>query len=428
MEELQKENKQSQVINQVIKGCQDYTPELWNKISFISQTLRKSATQLGIQEIETPTMEYCSLLLEKYGEEAENKLIYELDNKKYALRYDMTIPFTRYVMNNGLEDIKRLQIGRVYRRDEPYPSQGRFCEFYQGDVDIVGQRELMIAEAEILKLIDMVMSKLKLSDYVIKINFRTNLEKILSKVGVKTQQKKYFKSLCSSIDKLDKHPWEYVYNELKDKNLTDEQLSTLYDLLYTDYIDSSVQPEYQLLMNYIKIMKVKNVVFDSKLARGLDYYTGLIYEVVFPKSSIGSVCAGGRYDKLIYKTKKKSRVYIPAIGVSFGISRLSLMIPSVNVNNSFKIYLVAEGKYLNKKLELLTMLLDKGYKVDYLDKHRKNIKEINYGIKNNYNFIVIYGENGDNMVCIKRNDQSSDKIVPLEKMIQCIQEFDTFEI
>jgi len=414
----------SATINQVAKGCQDYDPVLWNKIQTISNVLRTLATNMGITEIETPTMEYRSLLLEKYGEEAETKLIYELFNNKYALRYDLTVPFTRYVMNNGLEDIKRLQIGRVYRRDEPYPVQGRFCEFYQGDIDIVGARELMVAEGEILKLIDMVLSGLGLSDYVIRINFRQNLEKIFSKVGVNVSQKKYFKSLCTSIDKLDKHDWNYVSKELKDKRLNDEQLKELESMLFSNYLDDSIKNDYELLDKYLHILKVNNVVFDAKLARGLDYYTGLIYEVVFPNSLVGSVAAGGRYDRLIYKTKKKSRMYIPAIGVSFGISRLALLV-SESKNTQFKMYIVAEGKYIDKKLELYTILLERGYHVEYLDKPHKNVKEINYGIKNNYDFVLIYGENGDDMVCVKKNDNSKDKIVTIGNVIETIENFET---
>jgi histidyl-tRNA synthetase len=422
-EEQSNKSKDNDDLNQVVRGCQDYNPPLWNKIQYISQILRQTTSNMGIEEIETPTMEYKSLLLNKYGDEAETKLIYELQNGKSALRYDLTVPFTRYVMNNGLEDIKRLQIGRVYRRDEPYPSQGRFCEFYQGDIDIVGNREVMVAESEILKLIDMVMEKIGLSNYVIRINFRQNLEKMFQKVGVKTSQTKYFKSLCTSIDKLDKHDWEYVKTELKNKNLNEGQLSQLNDMLFNGYIDDSIKEQYQLLDKYIQIMKIKNVQFDTTLARGLDYYTGLIYEVVFPDTSIGSVIAGGRYDKLIFKTKKKSRMYIPAIGVSFGISRLSLLINDIK-KETFKIYLVADDKYLDKKLELMTMLLDEEYQVEYMDKSRKNIKEINYGIKNDFNFVLIYGENGDDMVCVKKNDQSADKIVPIEKVIDAIQNFD----
>jgi histidyl-tRNA synthetase len=409
-------------LNQVVRGCQDYCPELWQKIQYVISILRQVATQFGIPEIETPIREYKSILLDKYGEEAETKLIFDIADSKTALRYDLTVPFSRYVMNHGLDNFSRLQIGRVFRRDAPYPSKGRFCEFFQGDIDIVGDREEMVAEAEILRIINTVMKCIGLSGYQIKINFRQNLEQIFSKVGVKTSNKKYFKSLCISIDKLDKHDWDYITEELKTKHLTQEQCDELKQLFSVNYLDENVVPIYQKLDKYTKIFQVENVVFDSTLARGLDYYTGLIYEVVFPDNEIGSVIAGGRYDKLIHKTKKKSRVYIPAIGVSFGISRLILMMKEDIKLNDFRIYLVADSKNLEKKLEIANILMNAGFNVKYNDKPQKNIKEINYGIKNNYNFVIIYGENKE-FVCIKRNDQSSDQICTIDKMVYTINNF-----
>lgn len=422
MDKKESNKTDNNTLNQVVTGCQDYNPELWQKITYISNVVRNAAKQMGIDEIETPTMEYKSLLLNKYGDEAETKLIYELAKNETALRYDLTVPFTRYVMDNGLESCKRLQIGRVYRRDTPYPTKGRFCEFYQGDIDIVGIRADMIAEAEILKLINTVLDTAEMTDYVIKINFRQNLEKVFAKVGIRAS-KNYFKSLCISIDKLDKHPWEYVANELKSKKVTEEQCTQLEKLFSDNYVDETVEPTMQLLNKYLTIMKVKNVVFDATLARGLDYYTGLIYEVVFPDSEIGSVIAGGRYDKLVYKTVKKNKVYIPAIGVSFGISRLTLMLKKSLLEKPFKIYVVADSKLIDKKMEIVTMLWDEGYQVEYNDIPKKNIKEINYGIKNDFNFVIIYGEN-DDLVCVKRNDQSKDKIVPLDKLVYTIKNFD----
>jgi histidyl-tRNA synthetase len=413
-----------ETLNQVVRGCQDYSPELWQKIQYVIDVLRKISTQFEIPEIETPIREYKSLLLDKYGEEAETKLIFDLVDGKTAMRYDLTIPFTRYVMNHGLENFSRLQIGRVFRRDAPYPSKGRFCEFYQGDIDIVGDREEIVAEAEILRVIDTVMKHLKLSGYQIRINFRQNLEKIFSKIGIKTSNKKYFKSLCISIDKLEKHEWEYVAKELKLKHLSQEQCDQLKQLFSENYLDETVVPIYNKLDKYTKIFQVENIIFDSTLARGLDYYTGLIYEVVFPDTEIGSVIAGGRYDKLIYKTKKKSRSYIPAIGVSFGISRLVLMMQDEIKSNDFRIYIVADSKNLDKKLEIANILMNNGFNIKYNDKPQKNIKEINYGIKNNYNFVIIYGENKE-LVCVKRNDQSSDQICTIDKMIYTIQNFDS---
>lgn len=227
--------------SQVVRGTQDYSPEYLSQIRSISNIIRYIATSMGAVEIETPTLEYEDLLLDKYGDEAESKLIYRIKHVKdetkvlkqeavkdsnkeevngdvkldtnqhrIAMRYDLTVPFTRYIMNNGIESIKKIQIGRVYRRDWPYPSQGRFCEFIQADYDIVGDREPMTAEVEIFKLINLVMERLGISNYVIRVNFRQNLEKIFERVGVNVSKPTYFKSLCTTIDKLDKHDWNFV--------------------------------------------------------------------------------------------------------------------------------------------------------------------------------------------------------------------------
>ena len=411
-------------LDQVVAGCQDYDPVTWARIRYICDVVRECAKKNSIMEIETPTMEYRKLLLDKYGSEAEDKLIFDMADGQSALRYDLTVPFTRYVKNKGLEACRKLQIGRVYRRDTPYPTKGRFCEFYQADIDIVGPRQEMLPEAEILKIINQVMKGINIPNYVIKINFRQNLEMIFKKVGIKASNK-YFKSLCTSIDKLDKRDWTYVAEELKTKKVTQEQCDELKKLFDENYVDDKVKPIYELLDKYLKIFQVTNVVFDTTLARGLDYYTGLIYEVVCSDTEIGSVVAGGRYDKLISKTVKKNKVYIPAIGVSFGVSRLALLMPEIKPDLGFRVYIVAETKLLDKKLEIANMLWEAGYNVEYNDTPKKNIKEINYGIKNDFNFIVIYGENGEE-VCVKKNDQSKDQIVPLEKMVATIGNFDDY--
>jgi len=344
------------------------------------------------------------------------------NQNRLAMRYDLTVPFTRYVMNRGLESIKKIQIGRVYRRDWPYPSQGRFCEFIQADYDIVGVRKPMVAEVEIFKYINLVMMHLGIDNYIIRINFRQNLEKIFSKIGVDISNSSYFKSLCATIDKLDKVGWDIVKTELKSKGLTYEQ-SDLCELLLTEsYLDDSLENDYNMLKSYMSAMEIKNVKLDSALARGLDYYTGIIYEVIVPNSGLGSIIAGGRYDNLIYKTQKKQKHYIPAIGVSFGITRIALLLKQpMSSPEQIKIYIVAEDKHLLTKLKIANMLINKGFIVSYDDMPSKNIKEISYGIKNNYNFIIIYGEN-DDLVCVKKNDHSPNKLITIDKLIDTILE------
>lgn len=416
------------------RGVYDYDSNKQERINYICNMIKFIAKQFGAKEIDTPILELSSLLLNKYGDEAETKLIYKIEkyddktndnsDEKEALRYDLTVPFVRYIMMNGIEKFKRIQIGKVFRKDKPYPKSGRYCEFIQGDFDIVGQYNEMVSESEIIKLITLILYRLKIDNYEIKINFRQNLEKIVEMSGV---NKKMFKSICTSIDKLDKYDWTYIENELLDKKLDKNQIDKLKKFLNNNYLDDSIKNQYDTLMKYCEILDCNNnIKFDATLARGLDYYTGLIYEVVLKDNKItddvkiGTIIAGGRYDKMIYKMKKNSRVYIPAIGVSFGVNRLELCMRDIIVKSNIKIMIVGEQKYFEEKLKIMNILLNKPFIVEYFDEQKKNVNQINYSIKNNYDYIIIYGEDGTNNVKVKKNDQSQDIICNIDNMLDFI--------
>ncbi len=400
-----------------VRGTIDYQPQKLNRINYISNIIKKCSIQLGAQEIDTPIMELTNLLLNKYGDEAETKLIYKLKDEKISLRYDLTVPFTRYIMSNGIDNFKRIQIGKVFRRDLPYPQSGRYCEFMQGDFDIIGEYSNMIAEAEIMKLITMVLDKLQITNYIIKINFRKNLELITTLSNINNS---LFKTVCTSIDKLDKCDWEYISNELLQKNITQNNIDSLNTYLINNYMDDSIKDEYNLLLQYCEIWNCNSKIkFDATLARGLDYYTGLIYEVVLLDQKIGSIIAGGRYDKMIYKIKKGNKIYTPAIGVSFGINRIEMSMNNIVELNNFKILVVSEQKYMLEKLKIVNILIENGWQIEYFDNKKKNVNQINYGIKNNFNYIIIYGEN-DNNIIVKKNDQSKDIICSIDEIIDLI--------
>ena len=434
------------------RGTIDYMPEKQDRIKFICETITKSAKQFGAQEIDTPTMELTSLLLNKYGKEAESKLIYKIipdsekeDSEKNALRYDLTVPFVRFAMTNGLESYRRIQVGKVYRRDPPSFVKGRFCEFIQADFDILGPiGEPMVNEAEIMRLICLVMKRIGISGFEIRVNFRQNLEKIveLSCPDMKSKKrKKLFKSICCSIDKLDKEDWDYVGKELVGKGLSEESVSKLRELLDGGFIDEGVNELYSTFSKYCDCMgcDMDKIRFDTTLARGLDYYTGMIYEVSFvntEKCSIGTIIAGGRYDKMIYRNKKGSRSYIPAIGVSFGVSRLELVMNELgSVRKPWKILIVGEKKYLKEKMQITNLLLNdprtngneyqRQYVIKYFTEKKKNVNQINYGIKNDFEYIIICGEDGDVNdnelnVKVKRNDHSEDKVCQMSEVLDLL--------
>lgn len=377
------------------KGTQDFGPEQMaireKVISIITETFKRH----GAVTIDTPVFELRKVLMGKYGEEG-SKLVYNLDDQDgelCSMRYDLTVPFARYLAANKIERIKRYQIAKVYRRDQPVMTKGRFREFFQCDFDIAGPGELMMQEAECLKIADEVLSKLELGEFEIRINHRLLLEAIFEASSIPST---LFKTVSSSIDKLDKVAWIDVREELiKEKGLNEQMAdsigkfvcigdehpdwnnSSLFDWFCGDNLTTSEEvrksiikaiEELKLLFNYANLFGCteSRIVFSPSLARGLDYYTGIIYEVVMKdlsfntpqksnesptniedrkqkkKSSkkeeteekeessgnIGSVAAGGRYDKLVgmflnigEKSGKKIRD-VPCVGISFGIERL----------------------------------------------------------------------------------------------------------
>lgn len=259
----------------------------------------------GAMEIDTPVFELKETLTSKYGE--DSKLIYDLEDQGgelLALRYDLTVPFARYCAQNRVEKIKRFHIGKVYRRDNPQMNKGRFREFYQCDFDIAGKNYgKMIPDAELLGVIADILKSLDIGAFEIKLNHRKFLDAMITISGC---EKRKFKAICSSIDKLDKEDWSKVRKELKDqKGLTDamcdklgefvkykgkpwEMLKRLEDeKVFADSPEGlECIEEMKLLFTYLESMQVLDCInFDFSLARGLDYYTGVIYESVLTSQS-----------------------------------------------------------------------------------------------------------------------------------------------
>ncbi len=388
-----------------VKGTIDYNKDDWSIIKNILDVIRKKVETLNVEEIDTPILENKELLLKKYGDEAENKLIYHLDDCT-SLRYDLTVPLVRYVNNNGIANMKRFQIGKVFRKDNPEIEKGRFREFYQADLDIIGDYGKLISEIEIFWLINSVLQELNITNYKIKYNYRENLSHICSKIGITND--KHVKSICCTIDKLDKFKWEQIENELINiKKLTDIQVSQLKELLDSNYLDPELYDFDDKLNNFCQ-----NLTRDTSLARGLDYYTGIIYEVSINNSK--TVIAGGRYNKMIYKSlKNNQKKYIPAIGVSFGVSRLHFF--SKNKETKIKKIFVVSYNF-EIKIKLINMLRSKGYLVNYDNLNRKFIRQITEAVKSNYDFILIFGEDGERIKIKELNNKDKDKVLSYEEI------------
>jgi len=343
-----KKNKKGANVK-VVKGMSDWKPEDMALRQRIFDVVRDCFRRHGAVTIQTPIAELKTTLTGKYGE--DTKLIYDLADQGgeiSALRYDLTVPFARYVATHGVIQIKRYQIGRVYRRDQP--SRGRYREFFQCDFDIAGQYDPMIPDAECVVLLKEALEALDLKEFRIKINHRKLLDAMFQSVGVTAED---FATVCSSIDKLDKLRPNEVREELvttkgQKASVVDalmalianctrtkspkELLESLRDDESFKNLRESEQSkapfdkafaDLSLLVTYLDAFGALDdrVTFDLSLARGLDYYTGIIYEAVYygDKKRIGSIAGGGRYDELVGMFAGK---HVPSVGFSLGVERI----------------------------------------------------------------------------------------------------------
>lgn len=342
----------------------------------IFSTITSIFKRHGAVTIDTPVFELRPILSGKYGE--DSKLIYDLSDQGgelCSLRYDLTVPFARWLaMNPSVQSIKRYHIAKVYRRDQPAMTKGRMREFYQCDFDIAGSYDRMVPDAEIIRIICEIFGERGLGwtsqgGFMIKLNHRKVLDGIFEVCGVPQEK---IRSISSAVDKLDKSPWEEVKKEMvEEKGLSEEVADKIWEFVQRrggrDVMEALRQDQrvtenpnliaglqdMELLFEYLEAFGVLDKVdFNLSLARGLDYYTGVIYEVVTegsapstttgqklrkaakkekvnefdedrsndPAVGVGSVAAGGRYDELVGMFSGKAQ--IPCVGISFGVDRI----------------------------------------------------------------------------------------------------------
>jgi histidyl-tRNA synthetase len=316
------------------KGFRDFPPEDEILRKEIFSRIEKIFQRYGFDPIETPMVEKWETLAGKYGEEAENRLIWRFklsySEKEFGLRYDLTVPLARFVARfNPRFPFKRYQIGRVFRYEDP--QKGRYREFWQCDVDIVGESS-PLADAEILNIVIDVFEEFGFKNYTIKVNDRRILREIFEKfLGINDYST--ILKIYRIIDKLDKIGKEKVLLLLKELNLGEKVLKQIESFIdasklsneeifrYLESFDSSeIKAAIESLKTILEFSKKKDrIKIDLSLVRGLDYYTGMIYEAVVEEPKIGSLSGGGRYDNLIgIFTGNK----IPAVGGSIGVERL----------------------------------------------------------------------------------------------------------
>jgi len=417
------------------KGTRDYFPEEMSLRQYAIGSIRHIFLSHGGKEIDTPIFELHDTLMGKYGDEG-SQLIYDLADQggeALSLRYDLTVPFARFLAMYGVGNMKRFHIGKVYRRDQPVLSRGRYREFYQCDFDIaIQQFAPMVPDSECICIMIEILSALDIGNFQIKVNHRMLLDAVLDLSDVPSDK---FKAICSSIDKLDKETWENVSHEMiHTKGLSQKQVDSIGTFvlcpceadamkMYAKITDpnkplfdpkhskaSSALKDMQLLFEYLDAMdKLSYVKFDLSLARGLDYYTGVIYEAVSISEEsglqVGSIGGGGRYDTLVSMFQEANKV-TPCVGVSIGIERVfTLMeerikkqVHSSNIHNrSIDVYIASAGSsnsfLLKAKMRIAKLLWDARIRCEYNPNLSPKLKyELQHSLEENIPFLVIVGE------------------------------------
>ena len=407
------------------KGTRDFGPKEMKKREYLFKIFKDTFSLYGFNALETPSMENINVLNGKYGEEGD-KLIFRIldsgdfikgiDNiesknsnnlrkeiSKKGLRYDLTVPFARYVSMNRDKitlPFKRYQIQNVWRADRP--QKGRFREFYQCDVDYIGTKSIL-CEAEIIDLVYSIFKKLKIQDFTVKLNNR----KVLFGIAETLSLDDNFDKICIVIDKIDKIGKDKFIEELKNIELSKSQIEKLNSVLF---FEGSNNDKIKFLKSFLSnsstglegINEIENLtqlskefIFDLNLARGLSYYTSSIFEVILDEKNLGSLCGGGRYDDLTEIFGYKD---ISGIGISFGIERIyeimkerNLFPNSINIKDTVLVCSMSK-KYLDDSFKISSILRNNNISTDLYPDSPKLKKQLQYANNNDIPYVIIIGE------------------------------------
>jgi len=444
------------------KGTRDFSPHVMLKRNYIMQVIKNAFQTFGYLPIETPSMENSFTLMGKYGEEGD-RLIFkilnsgdylkkvdlnsDLDSKKMlpkisdkALRYDLTVPFARYVVQNQNDitfPFKRYQIQPVWRADRP--QKGRFREFYQCDADVVGSRSLLY-EVEFIQLYDKVFTELKVPT-VIKLNNRKVLSGIAEIIGAEDK----LIDMTIAIDKLDKIGLDLVKEEMLQKGISDSaikkiepilimegdtfaKIATMRSVLADSDIGIEGVNEVQTVINKVLSLGLESadLDFDLTLARGLNYYTGSIFEVEVKGVNMGSIGGGGRYDDLTGVFGLKD---LPGIGISFGLDRIYLVLeelgilPSLEADFTQVLFVNFGDKEADYCLKVLSELRKAGINSELYPDSAKMKKQMNYANKKSIPYVILLGEDEMNsgLLSVKNMKDGSQSNFNLADFIKLLK-------
>ncbi len=408
--------------SQTLKGFRDFLPSDMYIRNYVKNTLIQIFETCGFEPLETPALEYASVLKGKYGAETDTKLGYFFkDNgeREIGLRYDLTVPVSKVlaIYSNQIPlPFRRYQIQPVWRAENT--QKGRYREFIQCDVDTFGTTS-PIADAEIISIIYQGTQKLGFKNAIIKINSRQVLSAILDQSGVKNDQNLVLQSL-DKIDKIDKFG---VKEELKSKGLTDTQIDQIFEYIKQAQPDENLKQVLGALKDFD--IPASAYVFDPTLVRGCDYYTSTIFEVQVPEAN-GSIGGGGRYDNLVATLGGPQ---IPAVGFSFGFERIvdvikDLKLISQTQTNKTKVLIANLGSETQSNiLKLTSSLRDNNISSVIYPDSEKLGKQIKYALNLNIPYLAIIGTNEakENKITLKNLVTAEQKLVSETDLIEILK-------
>lgn len=407
---------------QTLKGFRDFLPEEKRARDFIESKIIETFENFGFEPLETPTLEYASLLLGKYGDEAD-KLVYSFKdkgNRSVALRYDQTVPSARVLsqyQGKLPKYFRRYQIQNVFRADKP--QKGRYREFTQCDIDIFGSKS-NIADSEILACSYFAYKNIGFKDIKLNLNDRTILIEALTPFTTDTVD---VYSIIQSVDKLDKKEKLEVITELVKKGLSKNNATKALETLEKSQPSENLAAIIKITMELG--VPQDSLVFNPFLARGLDYYTGMIFEIILPQYGSGSCGGGGRYDNLI---KELGGIDVPAVGVAFGFDRTVEAAQSLGLlpkkNSTSKVLVtVFDENTQSESFKVAAGFREEGIATEVYPAIDKLSKQFKYADSKNIPFVIIIGEDElkQNKVVVKDMTSGSQEIVTIKKATKIIK-------
>jgi len=402
----------SKIKPQTLKGFRDFLPAEKRKRDYVTQKIKKTFELFGFEPLETPTLEYSEVILGKYGKEAD-KMVYSFKDKggrNLSLRYDQTVPTARVLaqyQNSLPKCFRRYQIQNVFRADKP--QKGRYREFTQCDIDIFGSTS-PIADAEIIACTYFAFKNIGYPKIILRINDRQTLFSSLKSFSTKTAD---VLSIIQTIDKLDKKDKLSVLQELIKKGLSSKNANAALAAV----AGAALTPNLKQIIEQSKLLGVPNqaIEFTPNLARGLDYYTGMIFEVILPEYPLGSFGGGGRYDNLI---NKLSGYNIPAVGIAFGFDRMVEAADELNLipkeNTGAKV-LVTIFEDPQPALAAAAVLRQKNINAEVFPAQDKIDKQLKYANRKGVNFVLMIGpdEAAKNVVTLKNMQTGKQETITL---------------